>query len=169
MVAAEGQKVRFKPVKIPVAFKGYGSGDAVEGIGFNIDLKTLNDDTEAAAADLFRWLASRHIRAVLVLGRRPEGETNREQTKLIATEIETKGEFDVGRLSLSHKNASGKLSAPLGSLDGDDLRKFSNRDGWLKITSVMEEIDTGDDDAEEKGDPDENDAQRPMLANGKKK
>lgn len=159
MSEGNGRTVKFKKQKLPVSFKGYSSGDAVEGLGMSVDLVALSEDKDVAAQNLFRWLASRHIRGKLVLGRRDEGET---QGKLYATDIECWGEFDVGRISLSHKNCSFKLSASLEELNGEDLRKFSNREGYFHLESVADEIDTGDD--EDSGDADANDSKRPMIA-----
>jgi len=147
MSTAEKQKpIRFKPVKLPAAFKGVNFGDRVASIGVNVNLEDVEDKADESVASLFRWLCTRHIKAQLILGRRDEGET---QGKLMPTDFEVHAEFDTGRLSASTKNASFKLSAAIDQVNCEEFRKFANRQGWLKILSVAESIDMGDDDEEE--------------------
>lgn len=153
MSTAERQKpIRFKPVRLPAAFKGVSFGDRVASIGVNVNLEDVEDDSDESVKSLFRWLCTRHIKAQLILGRRNEGET---QGKLVATDFEVHSEFDTGRLSVSTQNVSFKLSAAIDQVNCEEFRKFANRQGWLKILSVAEAIDTGDEEDKDKEADDE--------------
>lgn len=97
----------------------------------------------------YTLLCCRRIRCILVLGRRGDGET---QGKLYETDVQINGAFDTNNLSVSPKQVGSRLSCNLEEVSASDIAQFAKRDGYLTITSVMEEIDTGEDDEEEEAD-----------------
>jgi hypothetical protein len=158
---AEAPKpVKFKTVTLPVKFLGVSFDDSTCSVGIKIDLASINENKEQAVADLWRWLCNRHIKAQLIPGRRDDSEV---QGKLIDTDIIITAEFDTNQNGTSHKEVSNRLSVAIDTVNDSDFRKLAKREGKLKILSVMEAIDTGDED-----DADANDEERPMIAKGKK-
>lgn len=163
MSTAEKQApVKFKPVTLQMQFGNVSFGDEVASIGYKIPLEEIDDKSgEPPVSRAYNLLCNRQLKAVLTLGKRRDGET---QGRLIKGDIEITGTFDTGNISVSTKAISGKLSLAIKEHDLKEFPLFSKRGGIVKITSAMEQILVDDED--EEGDPDENDAARPMLNGG---
>jgi hypothetical protein len=150
MSTAEKQKpVKFKKVRIPVHFAGVNIGDETAAVGIKVNHEDLAPEHADAVLRAYTLLCCRRIRCILVLGRRGDGET---QGKLYETDVQINGAFDTNNLSVSPKQVGSRLSCNLEEVSASDIAQFAKRDGYLTITSVMEEIDTGDDDEEEEAD-----------------
>lgn len=154
---ARAQKPRFKREKLPVKFGGVSFDDRTASIGFSVQLSDVDADPEQAVAKLFRWICTRHIKAILRPGKRDDGET---QGKLYEdTDIEITAEFDTNTNGTSTKRITNRLSVDETAINCEEFRKLAKRDGWIVLVSVMDALDLDDD----KSDPDKNDADRPML------
>lgn len=157
------QPVKFKPVVLEIECGNVSFGDETASVGYKVTLEELDADPKAAVVRAYELLCVRQLKGILTLGKRKDGET---QGKLIKTDIEITGTFDTGKISIGTKSLSGKLACAMKEVDVKEFHQFAKRGAILKITSAMEALDLDDDD--KGGDPDENDAERPML-NGDKK
>lgn len=159
MVAKAKEPVKFKPMRLGVHFTNVSIGDLVASIGVKMSLEEIAEekgeefDRAAAVARAFKNLCARQIKAILILGKRNDGET---QGKLIATDIELTAVYDTNRLSVGPKDITFKVSAKIKEISTATLIKFAKRDGYIKITSVMDEIALPEDLNEEEG-------ERPLL------
>ena len=135
--------VKFKREKLPVKFGGVSFDDRTASIGLTIQLESLDNDPEQAVVKAYRWLCTRHIKAQLVLGRRPDGET--QGTLLPDGDITITAEFDTNTNGTSTKKISNRLSVDMTAINCEEFRHFAKREGWLVLLSVMDAIDLEDD------------------------
>lgn len=146
-------KPRFKKVRIPVHFAGVSIGEDTGAVGITVNHEDIDaDDKNAAVLRAFELLCCRRLGGVLTLGKRGDGET---QGKLYETDITISGTFDTNNLKVTPKSFGSRLSCALAEVSASDLAKFAKRDGYFTITSLMEALDT--DDEEESGEEEADD------------
>lgn len=146
-------KPRFKKVRIPVHFAGVSIGDETGAVGIKVLHEDLDaNDKNAAVLRAFELLCCRRLGGVLTLGKRGDGET---QGKLYETDVTITGSFDTNNLGVTPKSVSSRLSCALTEVSASDLAKFAKRDGYFTITSLMEAIETDDEDESEDESDDE--------------
>lgn len=150
--AEKPKPVRFKRVRLPVHFANVSVGDETAAVGIKVNHEDLGKDHEAAVLRAYQLLCCRRLKCILVLGRRGDGET---QGKLYETDVQITGTFDTNNLGVTPKVVGSRLSCNLEEVSASDLAKFAKRDGYCTITSLMEAIETDDEDEsddEEEGD-----------------
>lgn len=160
-------KPKFKKLRLPVSFTGFAAGDEIMSIGFQVGHEHLVDNINAegahaaAVARAYELFCCRQLTATLTLGRR---ELDEDQGDLLETDVKFSETFDVAMKAPTTKTCGGKLACVMTADGPSEMVKFAKREGYLTITSLMEALDLGDDE----DDADEKDAERPMLAGGKK-
>jgi hypothetical protein len=149
------EPVKFKPFRVAVKFGQVGVGMERAGLSISVQLEDVSEekgedfDRSAAAGRAHKLFCSKQFRAILILGKREDDDA---QKKLMATDIELEQIWNTARTSAGTKDVSFKISAArseLKSAGESTLNKFAGRQGYLKVLSLMEELDLGEDDEEE--------------------
>lgn len=153
MATKKAATVRFKAFRMAAKFNSVTVGVDTVGIGIKIQLEEITEesgeefDRSLAVARAYRMLCQRQIGATVILGKRNDDPN---QTKLIASDIELPATWHTARLSSGSKDFSFKLSATIESIGLSGLatlNKFAGREGYIKITSLKDEIELDDEEA----------------------
>jgi len=124
------------------------------GISISIQLEDISEekgedfDRSAAVARAHRIFCSKQFRGLLILGKREDDDA---QKKLMATDIELEQVWNTARTSAGTKDVSFKISAArseLKSAGESTLNKFAGRQGYLKVVSLMDDLDLGEEEEE---------------------
>lgn len=151
---AKASPVKFRPFRMGAKFGSLTLGIETVSIGLKIQLESISEeggedfDRSLAVARAYRMLCARQIGAKIILGKRNDDD---KQTKLIESDIELAATWMTGRLGAGSKDFSIKISVPKESVGAPGiaiLTKFAGREGYFKITSLMDEIEL-DDETEE--------------------
>lgn len=128
------------------------------GISISLQLEDISEekgedfDRSQAVARAHKLFCSKQFRGLLILGKREDDDA---QKKLMATDVELEQVWNTARTSAGTKDVSFKISAARSELKvGGEatLNKFAGRAGYLKVLSLMEELDLGEEGEEEEAD-----------------